>query len=203
MEQAAAPGPRRPVPAGRVEAGELPPWESRRAACPATVQPEERLQGGRCRRHHPRRRHRQRRVADRPGRHGPVHRRAALGRHDLDPAPVGLQRGGCRYTVYTGEPIFSGFMRTKPGAAFWGWSYSILGFIQLGWPGWAAAAATGIVAALSSAAVPGAEHAGMVLFWGYVTFFASLILLLLGKKVETGAGVRRMVHGRSGSSRRS
>jgi hypothetical protein len=32
--------------------------------------------------------------------------------------------------------------------------------------------------------VPGPEHAGMVLFWGYVTFFASLALLLLGKKVE-------------------
>src|SRR5437899_91504 len=29
-----------------------------------------------------------------------------------------------RYTLYTGEPIFSGFMRTKPGAAFWGWVYS-------------------------------------------------------------------------------
>jgi uncharacterized protein YhhL (DUF1145 family) len=89
----------------------------------------------------------------------------------------------CRYTLYTGEPIFSGFMRTKPGAAFWGWFYSILGFIQLGWPGWAAAAATGIVAALIGG-VPGPEHAGMVLFWGYVTFFASLVLLLLGKKVE-------------------
>jgi hypothetical protein len=89
----------------------------------------------------------------------------------------------CRYTVYTGEPIMSGMMRTKPGPIFWGWSYSVLGFIQLGWPGWAAAAATGIVAAIIGG-VPGAEHAGMVLFWGYVTFFASLILLLLGKKVE-------------------
>jgi hypothetical protein len=89
----------------------------------------------------------------------------------------------CRYTIYTGEPIMSGFMRTKPGAPFWGWLYSILGFLQLGWPGWAAAAATGIVAAIIGG-VPGPEHAGMVLFWGYVTFFASLILLLLGKKVE-------------------
>src|SRR5215216_6690029 len=30
----------------------------------------------------------------------------------------------CRYTLYTGEPIMSGFMRTKPGAPFWGWLYS-------------------------------------------------------------------------------
>ena len=53
-----------------------------------------------------------------------------------------------RYTLYTGEPIMSGFMRTKPGPVFWGWFWSILGFIQYGWPGWAASAATAIVAAL-------------------------------------------------------
>src|SRR3712207_4652796 len=26
----------------------------------------------------------------------------------------------CRYTLYTGEPITVGFMRTKPGPKFWG-----------------------------------------------------------------------------------
>src|SRR5215216_2966635 len=88
-----------------------------------------------------------------------------------------------RYTLYTGEPIMSGFMRTKPGAPFWGWLYSILGFIQLGWPGWAAAAATAVVAAIIGG-VPGPEHANTVKFWGYITFFSSLALLLLGKKVE-------------------
>ncbi len=89
----------------------------------------------------------------------------------------------CRYTLYTGEPIMSGFMRTRPGPAFWGWVYSILGFLQLGWPGWAAAAATAIVAA-TIGDVPGPEHTGQVLFWGYVTFFASLVIFLLGRKVE-------------------
>jgi hypothetical protein len=88
-----------------------------------------------------------------------------------------------RYTLYTGEPIFSGFMRTKPGPAFWGWLYSILGFLQLGWPGWAASAATAIVAALISD-VPGPQHQTQVLIWGYVTFFASLAVLLIGRKVE-------------------
>src|SRR5512132_1872450 len=88
-----------------------------------------------------------------------------------------------RYTLYTGEPIMSGFMRTKPGPVFWGWFWSILGFIQYGWPGWAASAATAIVAALIGS-VPGPDMSGTVRFWGYVTFFASLALLLLGKKVE-------------------
>src|SRR5205823_2216058 len=54
---------------------------------------------------------------------------------------------------------------------------------QLGWPGWAASAATAVVAALIGG-VPGPEMAGTVKFWGYATFFASLALLLLGKKVE-------------------
>ncbi len=89
----------------------------------------------------------------------------------------------CRYTLYTGEPIMSGFMRTAPGPVFWGWLYSILGFLQLGWPGWAASAATAIVAMIIGG-VPGAQHTGMVLLFGYITFFASLALLLLGRKVE-------------------
>lgn len=89
----------------------------------------------------------------------------------------------CRYTLYTGEPIMSGFMRTKPGPVFWGWVYSVLGFLQLGWPGWAASAATAIVAAIIGG-VPGPQHEGQVLFWGYVTFFASLVLFLLGRKVQ-------------------
>ncbi len=40
-----------------------------------------------------------------------------------------------RYTLYTGQPIYTGFMRTKPGPAFWGIVYSVLAFLQVGWPG--------------------------------------------------------------------
>src|SRR5829696_1909174 len=43
-----------------------------------------------------------------------------------------------RYTLATGEPIFTGFMRTRPHATFWAWFYAILYFLQMGWPGWAA-----------------------------------------------------------------
>ncbi|HWC77423.1 MAG TPA: Nramp family divalent metal transporter, partial [Blastocatellia bacterium] len=31
-----------------------------------------------------------------------------------------------RYTLYTGEPAFTGFMRTKPHSTFWAWFYAIL-----------------------------------------------------------------------------
>ena len=44
-----------------------------------------------------------------------------------------------RYTLATGEPIFTGFMRQRPGAGFWASVYSRLHLAQVGWPGWALA----------------------------------------------------------------
>ena len=49
-----------------------------------------------------------------------------------------------RYTLATGEPVFTGFMRTRPSSTMWAWVYSILYFLQIGWPGWAGAAAGAI-----------------------------------------------------------
>src|SRR4026208_235917 len=37
-----------------------------------------------------------------------------------------------RYTVATGEPIFSGFMRTRPSSTLRAWFYSILYLLQAG-----------------------------------------------------------------------
>lgn len=88
-----------------------------------------------------------------------------------------------RYTMYTGEPIFTGFMRTKPGSTFWAWVYSILAFIQSGWPGWAAAGATA-VASIHLGRIPAAADQGTVKFWAYVLFIACFVLIALGKKTE-------------------
>src|SRR5687767_9265011 len=52
-----------------------------------------------------------------------------------------------RYTLYTGEPIFGGIMRLKPGPRFWAAFYSILGFFQLGWPALAGSAAATLLGA--------------------------------------------------------
>ena len=46
-----------------------------------------------------------------------------------------------RYTLYTGEPIYGGIMRLKPGPRFWAGFYSFIGFFQLGWPALAGSAA--------------------------------------------------------------
>ena len=40
-----------------------------------------------------------------------------------------------RYTIYTGEPMFSGYMRCKPGSRFWAFFYSGIDFFGI-WPGW-------------------------------------------------------------------
>jgi hypothetical protein len=88
-----------------------------------------------------------------------------------------------RYTLYTGEPIFAGFMRTAPGPAFWGWSYAWLHFLQIGWPGWALAAATA-VSALFLGRLPDAGDRVVVLYLGYLTFLVSVLLVLLGERIE-------------------
>ncbi len=88
-----------------------------------------------------------------------------------------------RYTLYTGEPIITGFMRTWPGAAFWGSTYALLSFLQYGWPGWALASATAS-AALVLGRIPGAGDAGFVITLGYATFGLCLLITLTGRKVE-------------------
>ena len=52
-----------------------------------------------------------------------------------------------RYTLYTGEPIYGGIMRLKPGPKFWAVFYAIVGFFQLGWPALAGSAAAALLAA--------------------------------------------------------
>ncbi len=90
-----------------------------------------------------------------------------------------------RYVMYTGETAFSGFMRTGPGPRFWGWIYCILGALQLGWPGWAAASAAAIFAA-TAGHLPGAGDTGALLAWGYLSFAGAILVLLFGGTVERG-----------------
>jgi hypothetical protein len=52
-----------------------------------------------------------------------------------------------RYTLYTGEPIYGGIMRLKPGSRFWAMFYSVVGFFQLGWPALAGSAAAALLSA--------------------------------------------------------
>ena len=88
-----------------------------------------------------------------------------------------------RYTLYTGEPITVGFMRLKPGKAFWGWLFTIIGFCERGLPGWALGTATAL-AAFQLGKIPGGPDQGTVLIWGYVVFISCAVVISLGKTIE-------------------
>ena len=88
-----------------------------------------------------------------------------------------------RYTMATGEPIFTGFMRTRPHSTFWAWFYAALYFLQMGWPGWAGAAA-GAVFFLFAKRLPVAAEAGRVYAIGVGLFLLCALILMIGRRIE-------------------
>ena len=88
-----------------------------------------------------------------------------------------------RYTLATGEPIFTGCMRTRPTSTFWAWFYAILYFLQAGWPAWAANAA-GAIFFLWARRLAGPADAAVVYQIGVATFFVCVAVLLVGRRIE-------------------
>ena len=88
-----------------------------------------------------------------------------------------------RWTIATGEPVVTGFMRTKPWSQFWAWVYALLYFLQVGWPGWAGAAAGAIFFLIfRDLAGPGQEQ---IVYWiGVGTFGLCVGILLFGRRIE-------------------
>lgn len=86
-----------------------------------------------------------------------------------------------RYTLATGEPIFTGFMRQRPGPRFWAATYSLLHLAQVGWPGWALAGASGLAALLLGRG-PRAEDGGVTVGLGYLLFLGAAGVVLLGRR---------------------
>jgi hypothetical protein len=86
-----------------------------------------------------------------------------------------------RYTLYTGEPAFTGFMRTRPHSSFWAAVYALLFVLQTGWPGWAGAAA-GAIFFLARGRVPTPPDAGAVYWLGVATFLACVAIVVLSRR---------------------
>ncbi|MCC7010348.1 MAG: Nramp family divalent metal transporter [Acidobacteria bacterium] len=91
-----------------------------------------------------------------------------------------------RYTLYTGEPIYGGFMRLKPGPRFWAAFYSLLGFFQLGWPALAGSAAATLLGAWMGR-MPGAPDAATQIW--IATGLVGLVVLVL----SFGGTIERML----------
>ncbi|MGH9721169.1 MAG: Nramp family divalent metal transporter [Bryobacteraceae bacterium] len=88
-----------------------------------------------------------------------------------------------RYTVATGEPVFTGFMRTRPSASAWAWFYSILYLLQTGWPA-SAGVAAGAIFFLLTRRLAGPPDASAVYYVGAGTFVACVAVLLAGRRIE-------------------
>lgn len=110
-----------------------------------------------------------------------------------------LNTEAIRYTLYTGEPMLSGYMRCKPGPRFWAVLYSGVDFFSV-WPGWAMTAATALAAAwlgrmpTSVIATPGGADDAAVLaqiaadentvrIFAYLIFFGCIAIVMFGKKI--------------------
>lgn len=88
-----------------------------------------------------------------------------------------------RYTLATGEPVFTGFMRTRPSSTLWAWIYATFYFLQVGWPAWAGTAA-GAIFFLFQGRIPGAGDSLAVYLIAIAAFLGCVTILLLGKRIE-------------------
>ena len=88
-----------------------------------------------------------------------------------------------RYVLATGEPVISGFMRTRPSPGVWASLYVGLCFLQFGWPAFAATAA-GALFFLAARRMPGPDDAAAVHACGVVLFMACAAVLCVGRRIE-------------------
>lgn len=88
-----------------------------------------------------------------------------------------------RYTLYTGEPITTGFMRLRPGSRFWGNIYIALTVIQLSAPALARGCASVVLAAVLWR-LPTDADSFPLQFCMYGVLALAVILLMSGKKIE-------------------
>ena len=88
-----------------------------------------------------------------------------------------------RYTLATGEPVFTGFMRTRPSSTGWAWVYAALYFLQVGWPAWAGTAA-GAIFFLFARRLAGPGDAAAIYYIGVSTFLICVGVLSIGRRIE-------------------
>jgi hypothetical protein len=91
-----------------------------------------------------------------------------------------------RYTLYTGEPIYGGILRLKPGPRFWAGFYTLISFFQLGWPALAGSAAATLLGAWMGR-MPGAPEQA-VQGWVAVGLILGVVLIL-----SFGGTIERML----------
>lgn len=87
-----------------------------------------------------------------------------------------------RYTLATGEPVLTGFMRTRPSSTMWAWLYAGLALLQVGWPAWAGTAAAAIFF-LFAKRLAGPPDSTTIYLIGIGAFLACVAILSIGKRI--------------------
>jgi hypothetical protein len=88
-----------------------------------------------------------------------------------------------RYTLYTGEPIYGGIMRLRPGPRFWAGFYTVIGFFQLGWPALAGSAAATLLGAWMGR-MPGAPDQAAQAWVASALIVFVVLILSFGGTIE-------------------
>ena len=94
---------------------------------------------------------------------------------------AGYNLGVMRYSLYTGESVLVGFLRTPPGPRFWTAFYLVMDFGSL-WPYLAANAAVPLAAVILGR-LPGDQDGGLVGTLSYVIFLSAFVPLIFGGKI--------------------
>jgi len=94
---------------------------------------------------------------------------------------MGYNLGVMRYSLYTGESVLVGFLRTPPGPRFWTTFYLVLDFGSL-WPYLAANAAVPLAAVILGR-LPGPQDDALVRGLSYTIFLAAFVPLIFGGKI--------------------
>ena len=87
-----------------------------------------------------------------------------------------------RYTLATGEPVFTGFMRTRPSSTLWAIVYATLYLLQFGWPAFAGTAA-GAIFFVFRRELPSAADAGTIYAIGVGVFLGCVVVLSIGTRI--------------------
>jgi hypothetical protein len=87
-----------------------------------------------------------------------------------------------RYTLATGEPVFTGFMRTRPSSAMWAVVYVALYLLQFGWPAFAGTAA-GAIFFVVNRELPSPDDADTIYAIAVAIFLACVLVLSVGKRI--------------------
>ena len=88
-----------------------------------------------------------------------------------------------RYTLATGEPVFTGFMRTRPSSTLWAWVYAIFYLLQVGWPAWAGTAASAIFF-LFAQRLAGPADGAVIYGISAAAFLGCVAILTVGRRIE-------------------